>query len=38
MTLGDYIKEKRMTMGLSQLQLAEQIGIEQSYLSKFGRV
>lgn len=34
MTLGDYIKDKRATMQLSQPQLAEQIGIEQSYLSK----
>lgn len=34
MTLGDYIKDKRAAMQLSQPQLAEQIGIEQSYLSK----
>lgn len=34
MTLGEYIKDKRTTMQFSQPQLAEQIGIEQSYLSK----
>ncbi|MBU1619709.1 MAG: helix-turn-helix domain-containing protein [Gammaproteobacteria bacterium] len=34
MTLGEYIREKRAAMALSQPQLAEQIGIEQSYLSK----
>jgi transcriptional regulator with XRE-family HTH domain len=34
MTLGEYIKEARAKMQLSQPQLAEQIGIEQSYLSK----
>lgn len=34
MTLGEYIKDARAKMQLSQPQLAEQIGIEQSYLSK----
>lgn len=34
MTLGEYIRDKRASMQLSQPQLAEQIGIEQSYLSK----
>lgn len=34
MTLGEYIRDMRATMQLSQPQLAEQIGIEQSYLSK----
>ncbi len=34
MTLGEYIKDLRATMQLSQPQLAELIGIEQSYLSK----
>lgn len=34
MTLGEYIKDTRAKMQLSQPQLAEQIGIEQSYLSK----
>ena len=34
MTLGAYFKDKRASMQLSQPQLAELIGIEQSYLSK----
>lgn len=34
MTLGEYIKDLRATLQLSQPQLAELIGIEQSYLSK----
>ena len=34
MTLGEYIKDARAQMQLSQPQLAEQIGIKQSYLSK----
>lgn len=34
MTLGEYIRDMRAAMQLSQPQLAEQIGIEQSYLSK----
>lgn len=34
MTLGEYIKDLRAKLQLSQPQLAEQIGIEQSYLSK----
>ena len=38
MTLGEYIKDTRAKMQLSQPQLAEQIGIEQSYLSKLENV
>ena len=34
MTLGNYIKQRRATLGQSQPELAEVIGIEQSYLSK----
>lgn len=34
MTLGEKLKQLRVTEGLSQPELAERIGIEQSYLSK----
>jgi len=34
MTLGNYIKQRRATLGQSQPELADVIGIEQSYLSK----
>ncbi|MEW6983840.1 helix-turn-helix domain-containing protein [Colwelliaceae bacterium 6471] len=34
MTLGNVLKKIRQEMGLSQPELAEQVGIEQSYLSK----
>ncbi|MCL1076679.1 XRE family transcriptional regulator [Parashewanella spongiae] len=34
MTLGQIIKQIRVEKALSQPELAEKIGIEQSYLSK----
>ncbi|WP_169930827.1 helix-turn-helix domain-containing protein [Pseudidiomarina aestuarii] len=34
MTLGELLKEKRIELDRSQAELAEQMGIEQSYLSK----
>ena len=34
MTLGQYIKQLRTDMELSQPQLAERMQVEQSYLSK----
>ncbi|MBE8167352.1 MAG: helix-turn-helix transcriptional regulator, partial [Shewanella sp.] len=34
MTLGQIIKKCRVEKGLSQPELADKIGIEQSYLSK----
>ncbi|WP_113906710.1 helix-turn-helix domain-containing protein [Aliidiomarina celeris] len=34
MTLGEFLKQQRAQHGLSQADLAEQMGIEQSYLSK----
>lgn len=34
MTLGELLKEKRVELDRSQAELAEQMGIEQSYLSK----
>ncbi|MCL1038919.1 helix-turn-helix domain-containing protein [Shewanella submarina] len=34
MTLGEKIKQLRQGLGLSQPELAERVGIEQSYLSK----
>ncbi len=34
MTLGDYLKQQRTEQELSQAELAEKMGVEQSYLSK----
>lgn len=34
MTLGDYLKQQRNEQDLSQAELAEKMGVEQSYLSK----
>ncbi|CAB0151436.1 hypothetical protein PSI9734_01823 [Pseudidiomarina piscicola] len=34
MTLGDYLKQQRTEQTLSQAELAEKMGVEQSYLSK----
>lgn len=34
MTLGEYLKQQRIEQDLSQAELAEKMGVEQSYLSK----
>ncbi|WP_417690182.1 helix-turn-helix domain-containing protein [Pseudidiomarina sp.] len=34
MTLGDYLKQQRNDRELSQADLADKMGVEQSYLSK----
>ncbi|MGQ4277541.1 helix-turn-helix domain-containing protein [Pseudidiomarina sp. E22-M8] len=34
MTLGDYLKQQRTEQDFSQAELAEKMGVEQSYLSK----
>ena len=33
MVLGELLKQRRIELHLSQSELAEQVGIEQSYLS-----